>query len=553
MPGIASTLAHARSVPARLERARALPVLASLCVVQLGIGLWVALASTHDHLLWYSGGDATEYWTASWWLSHGTLGQTLIGYGVPVLWAWVPPLTGATMLSGLPPIVAIQFVGLVPLALVLFWRVADLLFGRRFAWWATALWVAGPPLLYAGFSPGFAPQFRELFLAPHWFGLTDMADFPSLVAVLATAWAALRLLDRPTVGDGVLTGLLAGVAIGLKPANGFFVPALLVLLAGVRRARPLLACGAAFVPALVTLAVWKARGRGTLPILADGSVHETAGQRPLAAINSSPYLTFDWHHLTSELGDLSSVFWSIRLLEFVAIAGAIAVLRRDRLKGAFVILWFGAYCLLKGSSTTSSIVSLSYFRFVEPGLPAFVLLAAGLVFLLPRRGRAFSAPARAAPLPGGRRTLVAAVAVLAVVPLGVVAAARPATSAVYVWVPSLANDAPLSSSLTATAQVTGDSVRLTWRPAEMHGSNGYYVVYRSHSGDGCSAPGEGAVECQLSMDVAGMTRNTSFVDRPSPGGTWWYRVALMANYRAVADGSDLMLMGPATAVAVPAR
>jgi hypothetical protein len=542
LPGIARTLSRARN-------ARPLPLLAGLVAIQLAVALVVALTSTHNHFVWYSGGDATEYWTASWWLSHGQLGQTLIGYGAPVLWAWLPPLAGTTMLAGLPAIVAIQVVLFVPLALVLFWAVADRLFGRPFAWWAAVVWIAAPLLMLAGFSSSYAPQFRDMFLAPHWYGLTGMADFLSLVAVLAATWSALRLLERRTVEDGVLAGLLAGATIGLKPSNGFFLVALLVLLAGVRSVRPLLAFAGGFAPALVTLAVWKERGRGTLPLLSGGAPRrEAAGGGPIATLDPSPYLHFDWAHLQHELSDLGGVFWSVRLLEFVAVAGAIAVLRRDRLKGAFVIVWFAGFCIAKGSSPVTSIVSVSYFRLVAPGLPAFVLLAASLVFLLPRRGAPFAEPERAAVLPRRRATVAVAALVLGVIPLVVVAAASPAAQARYVWFPAIANDAPLSDDLAVTAANAPGGVRLSWRPASTHGAGAYYGIYRSSTGDGCTFPTEGARECDLTMEPVTLTRGTSYVDHPGPG-RHWYRVGLLANYRDATDGSDLMLIGPATAVA----
>ena len=514
------------------------------CAVQLGIALWVALSATHNHFVWYSGGDATEYWTSSWLLAHGQIGQSIISYGVPVLYAWVPLITGTTIFGGLPVITVIQAAVLVPLAVVLFWAVADLLFGRLFAWWATFLWIVGPLLMLLGFTSAYRGEFRDLFLAPHWFGLTNMADMPSLVVVLATAWAALRLLESRALHDAALTGLLAGALIGLKPANGFFLVALAIVLVAVRELRPLVVCGAAFVPALLTLALWKERGLGNLPILSYAPAHEAAGVQPVVA-DTNTYVQFDWGHLHGELLDLRDVFWSLRLLEFVALAGIVGAFRRSRVKGAFVAVWFAAFCVVKGSSERAEIVTVSYWRFVEPGLPAFILLAASLVYLVPRSGRPFARPHLPARLAGGRRTVAAAAVVLAAIPLLLVVVAQPAPAAHYVRIDALANDAPLTSEMRATATVRNGTVHLTWPPVDTGPTGAYYVVYRSGTNDGCELPDAGAKECLLEMDQQGLTRAPSFDDRPGKG-TFWYRVALMANYRNALDGSDLMLVGPAT-------
>jgi hypothetical protein len=546
LPGIERTLSLAHSAAARLRTARPLPLLAVLCAAQLLAALWVALSATHNHFLWYSGGDATEYWTASWSLAHGELPQAIVGYGVPVLYAWVPLLAGTTLISGIPVIVLVQAIVFVPLALVLFWAVADRLFGRLFAWWAAVLWVVGPLLMFIGFGPRYATQFKNLFLAPHWYGLTNMADLPSVVAVLATSWAALRLVERRTIEDGVLTGVLAGVLIGIKPANGFFLPALVVLLVAVRKIKPLVAAAGAFFPALATLALWKERGLGRLPVTAYQETREATAGHVVAAAGGGRYVHVDWGHLHDELLDLQEVFWSVRLLQFLVIAGVLAVLRRSAWRGTFVALWFLGFCAVKGSSERSSVTSVSYFRFVEPGLPAFVLIVAGLVFLVPRNGAPFDVPLPARALAGGRRTVGAAAALLAAVPLLLVVVASPAPEAHYARINELANDAPLSTALAVTTTSAGNDVKLTWRRYDTGTTRSYYAVYRSSTSDGCSVPAAGAKQCLLTgMAPVAFTRRTTYTDR-TRGGRHWYRIALLSNFENAADGSDLMLLGPAT-------
>jgi hypothetical protein len=548
LPGIGSTRSRARDAAraagAWLRAAPPLPLLAGLCALQLAIAFWIAYSSTHNHFVWYSGGDSTEYWTASWSLAHGEIGQTYISYGVPVLYAWVPLVTGTTLLAGLPVIVMLQLIVFVPLALVLLWAVADLLFGRLYAWVATLLWIAGPLLMLAGFRADYRRSFKDLFLAPHWVGMTNMADLPSLVAVLAAAWAALRLYERRTLEDAALAGLLTGVLIGIKPGNGFFLPALAVLLAFVGRIRPLLAFGAGFAPALVTLALWKQRGLGHLPVTSLGAVHEAAGVHPVVA-GPGRYVSFDWSHLHSELHDLSEVFWSVRLLEFLAIAGAVAVVRRSSVKGAFLVLWFVAFCVVKGSNSASQVTSLSYYRFVEPGLPAFVLLACSIGFLLPRRGREFTRGSRPAPLPGGLRSVAAGSVPLALVPLVLMLVASPAASAHYARTRQFASDVPLSNALAVTAAPTAQGVRLTWPRLSGHGAKTSYAVFRSSAGDGCGSPPRGGKICLFDMTLVATTADTAYVDSAAHG-RHWYRIGLAANYSSTPSASDLMLLGPAT-------
>jgi hypothetical protein len=213
-------------------------------------------------------------------------------------------------------------------------------------------------------------------------------------------------------------------------------------------------------------------------------------------------------------------------------------------KGAFLGLWFAGFCIVKGSSNLTSIPSLNYWRYVEPGLPAFAFLAASLVFLIPRSSRTWSAPHVPTELPGGRRALGAGLALLVAVPLALTAVTPAASSIRYVRDNSLGNDAPLSSRLRLTrAERSGSGVELAWRSPGSAPTRVYYVVYRSASPDTCTVPTAGGKECVLSMTSVALTRSTTYVDHPGPG-RHWYRIGLLANFRNRLDGSDLMLVGP---------
>ncbi len=92
----------------------------------------------------------------------------------------------------------------------------------------------------------------------------------------------------------------------------------------------------------------------------------------------------------------------MRLLEWIALAGVVAVIKRAPARGTFVVVWFVMFCVVKGSSSQASISTTSYFRLTEPGLPAYALLAAAIVYLVPRRRHERRARLRRARCRAGR-------------------------------------------------------------------------------------------------------------------------------------------------------
>jgi Dolichyl-phosphate-mannose-protein mannosyltransferase len=532
-----------RALSARVSWLAERPVvlLPALAVVELGIVAWLAFRTPHNGWVWYSGGDATEYWTAEWSIAHGLIPQAIISFGLPVLYGWVPLVTGTTLLHGLQVIAPLQALVLVPLVLVLVWAVADRLYGRRYAAAASTLWAVGPLLLLWGLSSSYRPQFEQQFLAPHWAGLTNMADLPSVAAVLACAWATLRAADSGRFDHGIVAGVLGGVMIGLKPANGFFVPAVAVLLLLAWRPKVAVGWAAGMVPALLTLTLWKAQGLGHLPITSAYRSTREAAAAPLA-ITTSRYIPLDWHNLGQELIDLREVFWSVRLLEFLAVAGALGAIRRVPAKGAFLAVWFAAFAIVKGSSNLASVSDTSYFRFVEPGLPAFVLLIAAIGFLWPVRGRRVAWPRKPESWSFRLSPGLAAAAAVALVPLLVIAVARPASAMRTARNNLNATEAPISAGFGLTASSGPGGVLLAWEPPSVPGSTHVrYLVLRATQGDGCTPPPEGANECFLAVEQVGSTALVRFVDHPR-AGRHAYRVAMVADYRNAPTTTDLMLL-----------
>jgi hypothetical protein len=523
---------------AYLSRARPVPLLAALCVVQLAITAWFAFETPHNGFVWYSGGDASEYWTAQWAVGHLRLTQSVVGWGLPVFYAWVPLVTGTTLLSGLPVIVVFQALVLVPLTVVLVWLVADRLFGRLYAWGATAMWIAGPLLLVWGMRRhAYRVRFEQNFLAPHVYGLTNMADLPSVVLALACGWATLRAHDSRRSGDWLFAGLIGGVAIGVKPANSFLLVAVLALIVLGRQFRGAVVYAVGLAPALLVLAIWKQRGLGNLPLFAASQVHEAAG--PIVAVNTTKYFSWNPHHLNTELRSLMEDFWSVRLLEWIALAGAVAVIKRAPARGTFLVVWFLMFCVVKGSSRNASINTTSYFRLAAPGLPVYALLAAAIVYLVPHRRPTVERPA---PRPVPRWAIAVIGVVGALVPLVLVLALRAQPSSGSTMRDNFrSTEAPISGALTATA--SGST--LSWRPVDGHGARVQYVVYRVDAGSGgCTPPLSGAPECLFQGAVVAKTSEpfALLIMR----GT--YRVAAAANYRNRLNGGDLMLIGPPVTV-----
>jgi hypothetical protein len=544
-------LSATRAAASWLRNARPAPLLALLILGQLGFVAWLALETPHNGWFWFSGGDATEYWTSQWAVAHGLIPQALVGWGLPIFYAWIPLVAGPSLLNGLPVVVLFNALVLGPLALVLVWALADRLYGRVYAWGAATFWVVGPLLAIWAFAPRYRPRFEQGILAPHWAGLTDMADFPSLVAVLATAWATVRAVENGRFGSALGAGVLGGVMIGIKPANTYFLPAVAVLFIAWRRPRLALGWAAGVVPAVVTLALWKSRGLGTIPILSAYSPIREASGATFDLSTTNRYLPLDWHHLSVEWAELKQVAWNLRFLQFLLVAGALGALRRNWRSGVFLLTWFGAFCVVKGMSSQADVYTLSYFRLTLPGFAAFVLLVPAIGFLWPGI-RSLRTVAEPESWTVRLRSPAAVAAALAtVLPLVVVLAAHPASTVRFARLSPQNAEAPISAALTPRVTVAGTTVHLSWRPAARTGATKvFYTVTRTTGNDGCSLPQRGARECILD-NLPLLTSSPSITLTDTPGrGRFWYRVTAVADSLAYQWSSDIVLVGPAVSVRV---
>jgi hypothetical protein len=533
----------------RVRTAHPVYILAPLGALQVGLTAWFATQTAHNGWVWYSGGDATEYWMEQWALGHLFFPRATVGWALPVFYAWMSHLAGPSLAQGLAVVVVLQAGVLLTLALVFFWGIADLLYGRLFAAWASLLWVLAPVLLVFGFRQHrFRESFENYFLAPHWYGLTNMADFPSVVAVLGCAYLTLRACANHRWSDAVMGGLVGGLLIGIKPANAYFLPAVAIPLLATRRPYVIAAWTAALVPGLAILFVWKERGLGHVPLTAFDSHRLAAPYHPAPAHHSlRRYFPWDPHHLGQQLIFMREYFWSVRFLEYLAVAGALGALRRRPVRGLFLVVWVGAFLILKGSNSTAEINTTSYFRITQPGIAGLVLLVASIVFLAPRLGRRDRIE-RDPPRAVGPRAVAATVVVTVIAPLALLYSAHPTTPPHWRFARynEHATEAIVTDDLRARAQSSGGHVQLTWGPVSVAPSKAQYILFKATQGtDGCYRPQAGAPECFLSVIPLTITNGNQAT---VPKGNDIYRIGLASNFANEPNGADLMLLGPPVTV-----
>ncbi len=531
-----------------------------------------ALTVRHNSWLYYQGGDQTFYYTSGWKMSHWTLPTAEVGWGWSYLLIPIAGPAGPTVLSGLPWVILLDTLVLLPIALVAVYGIAARIGGRLLGYWAAALYIAVPYLAIPLWADRYHGKWVEQTL-PQTLGLTPLADFPSMVLLLVCAYLVVRALDTGDWREPVLAGLTAGFALGVKPSNAifFFAPVLAFLLA--RRWRQVVVFGGALAPGLVLLALWKQRGLGVLPLFTQGS----ADDHPLASIglplppgtlaSLGRYVHIDWDQLRLNRDALHEFFWSVRPLEWVPIAGVLAIGRRSWPKAALVAAWFVAFLLVKGSSDQSSVEDASFFRLMMPSFPAFLLLLAAIPLLVPRLAARIGPqlPAGAESLRRLDRLIVAAAALFVVVPLVLLAAAR-----AQVGPTAVKNDAqhtfiPVIGDFNLSARSSATGMSLTWTPP-FHGSvRTFYSVLRSRptfpdptnpedrtviDGVACRKRINGsAQDCHLFMRQIGVTRGLGWADTPPPG-RWTYRVAMTANWIDDPTRGDMLLLAKPVTVTV---
>jgi hypothetical protein len=540
----------------RLRRARdliatirPLYVLGTLVAVQWIAVLALALTVRHNGWLYYAGGDQLWHYTGAYLLAHGHLPPTLVGYGWSILLLPIAPFAGPNLVSALPAMVLANTLVLLPVALLCVYGIASRIAGRLFGYFAAALWIALPYLGILFVEPGYHQKYTELTL-PQLLGLTSVPDFPGTVALLVSAYLCLRALDAAGWYTAACAGLAAGYSIAIKPSNSIFLvaPALLLL---VERWRAVLPFALGLAPALLTLAVWKYRGLGELAAAPAEPVRLASGVGDLLDRIHRPGLN-SWEHLHQVLLALREHFWVARVIEWLPVAGCIALLARSRRAFFLVGGWFVVFLLAKGTYIPASVEDASFFRILMPAFPAYLLLAAAVVLLAP------GVRARPAPRPfalAGRRlsvAVLAAFAVFAVLPLAVVAAIPRLHDGGSLAVRVGESLVPVSSGTGVRATAQDGAVRLTWRAQAPGGSSVFYRVLRTSGSSAplcAGVPGNASDDCRLYMESVDTARATSFVDRPGPG-RWTYRIGIAANWIDDPSLGDIYVVSKAVTVTI---
>jgi hypothetical protein len=550
------------SLAARIASWRPIYVLGGAIVAQWILVLALALTVRHNGWVYYQGGDQLWYYTLARLVSHGQLWQTPVGY----LWSFIlapfARLAGPDLVSALPGIVLLDALALLPIALLAVYGIASRIGGRMFGYWTLLVWLVVPfaGILYT--NAGYHQRYTELLL-PQGFGLTAMADYPTMVGVVVSIYFFTKtLLDRsPALTDAGAAGAAAGIAIAIKPSAALILAGPVIALLLARRARLLVLAAAAFAIPVFTLAVWKARGLGHVPLLSShggGSPRGVAAIGPVYGLSIHNYFVkLSWHQLALNIDLLREHFWSGHFAVWLLLAGVVAVGRASRRVFALFAGIVLPFAIVKGAYPQASFEDGSLFRLLIPIYPFFVLGLAALPLLLPGAPSRLGAfrPVWRGPSPRARAGLIGAALVLAaIVPLAVTAAATTSGGAVHA-ANVLNTQMPIPvDAIGLHAQSRNGAVLVTWRRQRPIGGSVFYRVWRAAAtrGDGltCTKP-TGAVSCTLDYGTEiGVTRDPARYDTPGRG-RWVYRVGVAANWLNDPAYGDVYFTSKPVVVTVP--
>ena len=537
-PVLAGLAARTRVAAARLERVRPRYVVGGFVVVQWLATLAFALTVRHNGWLFYHGGDQVWFYTTSWFLRHGLLIPTNVGFGWSTLLMPFALFGGPDLTLAIPGIVLLNVFFLMPVAMVAMYGIGHRLGGRLFGYWVLFLWVVLPYIGIKYTDAGFKSRYTELSL-PDSLGLTSLSDFPHMVMLAVAAYFLLRAVQGRLRWDGAFAGLFAGAAIGMKPSSALFLGGAVLALVGCRCWRLIPAFTLGLAPSIAALTYWKWHGLGYLPIFhAEESARLAIGSgTPFAAtVSLSKYLPFHWHQFSQNLGSLQEHFWSRRVFEWIVIAGTLALLRRSLPALLLFGGWFWAFVLVKGSSTLGLLETGGLLHMLIPAIPAFVVMIACLPLLLPGAQRHLRPVPPPRPWgPPGLRTslLIAGVLLFAVVPVALSAAATPTVNFAY----TQSGPVPMVDDLHLTATpLPRGYMRLRWTKPHPAGVPIFFEILRS-SGSNCTGS-PFIVACATVLDT---TRSDVYTDRVVVG-YYNYHIALGANWIDDPKAGDVYLI-----------
>ena len=453
---------------------------------------------------------------------------------VPLSW-----LVGPEYVGFLPFVIGLQVLVLGPVALACVYAIAARIGGRLLGLYAALFWVLAPYLAVLFFRDDYHDRYVEQFL-PQALGLTALADFPSMVCLLVAAALLVRALDTADWTWAALAGLAAGVGATIKPSNLLFFagPALLFLLA--RRWRMVLPYAAGTVPSLLLLALWKQQGLGSVPAFALEETRIAAGTWCRRACSTGTS-SLDWDTFRHNMASLREYGYSVRVLQWIPIAGAFALARRSLPLGGLLAGWFGAFLLFKGTAPQATVDSGSLFRLLMPAYPAYFLLFVSLPLLIPgvvRRIKAGALPT--SPRPIARRILVAVAVLFVAAPLVAIAAAQPlsAQDPEAVTINSILT--PVDDAIDVTVTPDGARRTVTWTHPELDPTKVFYKVFRTEfQGEDVECGTTRSPECVLKMIELATTREARYVDL-SPPEDARYRIGIATNWEDNPAGGDVI-------------
>ena len=547
-----TSLAAARGASRWIDRLLEAPrtVLATLAAAQVALTLVLAVRIEHNGWVYYQGGDQIWFTTSGWLLGRLELAPTEASYLWPLVQAPITLLTGPTYVQALPPLVLLNVLILGPIALLCVYGIAARIGGRLLGYWAGLLWVLAPYAAIPLFVDRYHEKWNEQFL-PQATGLTAMADFPSMVALLAAAFFITRSLSPQRMADAALAGLLLGAAGGLKPPNLLFGFGAALAYPLARRWREGAVFATAVTGGLLMLAFWKQRTLGELPVLALEQTRLAAGVTPLGVdIDVDRYIDLDIDHWRAQMGALREFFWSARVVQWAPFAGLVAVLRAGRYPIAGLLGgWLAAFLVVKGMSPRGSIEDGSFWRLLMPAWPAYLLVFASIPLLVPTLLRRLRP--RCDPPPDGpvrARWVVVALVLTLLLPAAATAASSrvaPPTPAIVPWVPSGEILTPVDTGIAVTTKPVGDGLELSWTGGPWR-AEVFYRVYRGTLPDGdlrCSTSNDYAWVCYFFGEPLATTRERSFVvPDPQPGAT--YRIGVGTNWANDPELGDIFVFSP---------
>ncbi|MBA2359020.1 MAG: hypothetical protein H0V84_11415 [Actinobacteria bacterium] len=239
-----------------------------------------------------------------------------------------------------------------PIALGCVYRIGAGLGGHWLGAFAGLVWVAAPFAVIPLYDPRYRFRYTDEIL-PRALGLTESGEFPAMVLLLLAALSTFRALRHGRF-RALAAGLAAGGAALVDASALLFAPAALVALVAARRPRHALTLAVGLLPALVVVLV-----RGSAEGLEPGN----------------------WDGLAHNFTFVREFFYSLRVLEWLPLAGAIAIARRSLPAALLVAGWFFTFLGVQGSS--SDVLDGSFYRTMLPALPAYCLLAASIPLLAP--------------------------------------------------------------------------------------------------------------------------------------------------------------------------